>query len=210
MNSYFCLDIETSALPKEVLSEITPEFEADKRLTDPVKVKASLETKAAEWLASAALDAHRGEVLAVGLITPAGQCCLIHGATEADMLVRTRAYATEWADKTVVGHYLLGFDIPFLCRRMWKHGIKPPVQWLDCTPWRATWAFDTKFVWGCGNKDQRISLDNLAWHLGVGRKNGDGADFGKLYETDREKALDYLRNDLKLTEGCYLKMRGAE
>jgi hypothetical protein len=211
MKNYYILDCETKALPKEKLMEIAPEFDADRRLTDPAKIKTSREAKEAEWLESAALDSHRSTVLAIGVTSVSDGApepyILWHGHNEKDLLTLLRDYVTEFSDCRVVGHYLLGFDIPLLVRRFWLHGIKPPTQWLDCTPWRATWAFDTAHVWSCGNRDQRIKLDVLAWHLGVGRKNGDGKDFAALYETDQEKALEYLRNDLRLTEGCYLKMR---
>ena len=43
------------------------------------------------------------------------------------------------------------------------------------------------------------SLDTIAKHLGVGAKNGSGADFAALWQSDRAKAADYLRNDLQLT-----------
>lgn len=207
MTNYFVIDIESAPLPAEVLSEILPEFEADKRLKDEDKIKADLQKKFDDWKDECALHAHRGQIVAIGLINN-GVTVILHGVEEKDMLQLLRDYATEWNDKTVVGHNLLSFDIPYIVRRFWHHGIKPPTQWLDCTPWRATWAFDTMLVWSCGNRDQRISLDNLAWHLGVGRKTKDmtGKQFAEIYATDKEKALDYLRNDLKLTEGCYLKM----
>ena len=45
----------------------------------------------------------------------------------------------------------------------------------------------------------RGSLDAIAKHLGVGAKNGNGADFAKLWQKDRAKAVEYLRNDVQLT-----------
>ena len=50
-----------------------------------------------------------------------------------------------------------------------------------------------------GDRQARGSLDTIAKHLGVGQKNGHGEDFARLWQTDREKALAYLRNDLELT-----------
>lgn len=208
MNEYYILDVETKSLPREILTSIIPDFKPAGNLKDPDKIAADLQKKSDDWFESAALDAHRGEIIAIGLKRGQGIMPLMfHGQPEAEMLRDLRSFATAESDSIVVGHYILGFDIPYLCRRMWRHGIQPPRQWLDCTAWKAHWAFDTAQVWTCGNREQKISLDNLAWHLGYGRKTGNGADFAKLYETDREAALDYLRNDLKLTEQCYLKMR---
>lgn len=207
--SYIVLDIETSGLPEEKLLEIMPEFEPASNLKDPDKIAASIAAKRKDWLASAALDAHRAEVLAVGLKLESGEITAIHGIAEKEILasVIKAVVHSNWAWDEIVGHNLLAFDIPFLCRRMWKHGIKPPGNWINCSPYKADWAFDTMLAWSCGNREQRISLDMLAWHLGVGRKSGTGKDFAATYKTDPKAALDYLTNDLLLTEKCYLKMR---
>lgn len=167
------------------------------------------ESKRKDWLASAALEAHRAEVLAVGILTEGNTTPhLFHGLSEIEILTLA-IELTECANfKKTIGHNILGFDIPFLCRRMWKHRIHPPPHWLNCSPYKAgDWAFDTMLAWSCGNRDQRISLDMLAWHLGVGRKTGSGKDFAATYRTNPKAALDYLTNDLILTEKCYLKMR---
>lgn len=207
MKPYWILDLESSALPEAVQREIAPDFDAPKNLRDPDKIAAAIADKEKSWLDSAALDACRGQVLAIGLAgADMPEPKVLVGGTEHGMLTHVRDLATVYHDLTMVGHNLLGFDLPFLVRRMWKHGIPPPPRWLDLTQWRAKWAFDTMLVWGCGNREQRISLDVLAWHLGLGRKNGTGADFAKLYEADREKAILYLKNDIALTEKCYLAM----
>ncbi len=207
MKPYWILDIETGPLPESVQREIAPGFEAGRNLKDPEKIKAAVAEKEAAWLAGAALDPTRCEILAVGVAEAALDTPEVLLGPEKDILDRVRHFATLYLEQTVVGHNLLGFDIPMLCRRMWRHGIAPPNRWLDCSSWRAKWAFDTMLVWSCGNRDQRIGLDALAWHLGVGRKEGSGADFAKLFETDKAKALEYLRNDLALTEAVYLRMR---
>lgn len=206
-STYYCLDIETAPLPEVVQREVMPKEWPLGNLKDPGKIQAAIEEKEKAWLESAALEATRGEVLIIGFAYDQGTTAVIHQGSEKHKLETLLIHATTHSDCLIVGHNLLGFDIPFLCRRMWKHGITPPKHWLDTTPWKATWAFDTMLAWSCGNRDQRISLDMLAWHLGVGRKNGSGADFAKLYATNQEKALEYLRNDLKLTEACYLRMR---
>lgn len=205
MKDYWVLDIETRGLPEELQREVMPQEWPTGNIKDPEKIKNAVAEKEKAWLEGAALDAARGEVLAIGVILDGGPE-IIHGMDESMMLLLFRSKATEHAHKTVVGHNLLSFDIPFLCRRMWKHGIAPPRHWLDCSSFKARWAFDTMLAWSCGNRDQRIGLDLLAWHLGVGRKVGNGKDFAKLYETDQSKALEYLRNDLELTEKIYQKM----
>ena len=58
---------------------------------------------------------------------------------------------------------------------------------------------DLRDAWQLGDRQARGSLDVIAKHLGVGTKNGNGADFAKLWQTDRKQALAYLKNDLELT-----------
>lgn len=58
---------------------------------------------------------------------------------------------------------------------------------------------DLREVWQLGDRQARGSLDSIARHLGVGQKNSDGAAFAALWQSDREKALAYLKNDLELT-----------
>lgn len=55
--------------------------------------------------------------------------------------------------------------------------------------------------WSFGTRDS-IKLRDLAKFLGVGEKTGSGADFSGLYESDRNSAIDYLRNDVLLTMRC--------
>lgn len=206
MRDFVVLDIETRALPEAIQREIMPKEWPTGNTKDADKLKVAIAEKERAWLDSAPLDAIRSEVMAIGVINPAGKVVIVHDLVEKDMLVALRFMLIEWSDKTIVGHNILGFDLPVLCRRFWKHGIKPPDKWLDLSPWKATWAFDTIQAWSMGNREQRISLDLLAWHLLGQRKSGNGKDFAKLYETDKEAALDYLRNDLKLTQDCYLRL----
>ena len=51
-----------------------------------------------------------------------------------------------------------------------------------------------------------VSLDKVAKFFGVGEKTGNGAQFWELYNTDKEAALAYLTNDVKLTEAIYNNM----
>lgn len=209
MKPYLILDLESQPAPEARQREVMPVFDVPKTIKDPAKIESALIEKEQAWLASGALDAARGEIIAVGLLGADLDAPKVILGPEKGILVSVRELSTVHHDLTLVGHNLLGFDVPFLCRRMWVHGIKPPAHWLDCTPWKANkWSFDTMLAWACGNREQRVSLDMLAWALGCGRKNGSGKDFAKLLETDREAAIGYLTNDLVLTEAVYLKMQG--
>lgn len=208
MKPYLILDLESRPVPEARQREVMPVFDVPKTIKDSAKIEAALIEKEQAWLASGALDAARGEIIAVGLLGADLDAPKVILGPEKGILVSVRELSTVHHDLTLVGHNLLGFDVPFMCRRMWVHGIKPPAHWLDCTPWKANkWSFDTMLAWACGNREQRVSLDMLAWALGCGRKNGSGKDFAKLLETDRAAAIGYLMNDLVLTEAVYLKMQ---
>ncbi len=209
---YLILDIETGPLPEDRQRLIAPKFEAPSNYKDADKIKAAIEEKERSWFDSATLDACRCEVLAIGLKSHKHEE-LIHGESEEVRLLEMLGAIDqlEMDDIQLVGHRLLGFDIPMLVRRMWANGIKPPQKWLNCTSYKAhrEWAFDTAVEWSCGNREQYVKLDHMAFMLGVGRKTDGvkGATWWKTYAEDQKAALGYLSNDLKLTEGVYLKMR---
>ena len=66
--------------------------------------------------------------------------------------------------------------------------------------------YDAMIDWASGDRRNTISLDNIARALGVGKKNGSGADFAATYATDKPKAIAYLKNDIALTRGVCQKM----
>jgi predicted PolB exonuclease-like 3'-5' exonuclease len=56
-------------------------------------------------------------------------------------------------------------------------------------------------VWSCGSRDY-VSLDTLAKLCGHPGKNGEGAEFARLWFgtiEEREMAKRYLENDLEMT-----------
>lgn len=203
-NKFTVLDIETQPQPVDRLREIMPAFKADARLKDETKIKEDLAAKESDWLDSAALHAVRGEVLCAGLLQD--KTFTVLEGPERDIVEKLMAVIlTQWGQSVIVGHNIFQFDLPFICRRALKHGIAIP-QFLTKAlrgyypPYEI---FDTMLEWRLSNREERISLDTLAWHLGVGRKTGSGADFAKLYQTDKAAALLYLSNDLSLCKSIY-------
>ena len=90
------------------------------------------------------------------------------------------------------------FDLPFLIRRSWKHRVQVPFGIRRGRYWSDEMV-DLRDAWQLGDRQARGSLDAIAKHLGIGGKNGSGADFARLWQSDRGKAVEYLRNDLELT-----------
>lgn len=206
-----CFDIETGPLPLPELKDMMPEFEAPSNYKDEEKIAKFIESKRLNWVEKAALDARTGRVLAIGhtLEGQDGVQIIDDSEGEAALLEswwtyyrKCSAVGAHW-----IGHNIRAFDFPFLVRRSMKHGVTLPAGLLINGIRYEKLIVDLMEIWSCGDfKTAFMSLDNLARFLGVGAKNGNGKDFYKLYKTDRDKALDYLRNDVRLVKNCWEKV----
>ena len=193
--SKFVFDIETGPAPDSELALVKPKFKGPSNYKDPTKIAEAIASAEADWKEKAALSAVTGRVLCIGIL--AGTTFeFLHG-DETKLL---GAFWEAWRDqgRVWVGWSCKSFDFPFLIRRSWA--LKVPVP-ADVFQGRY---FDTRLVdlmdiWNCGNREQRESLDTVCKMLGLGAKNGSGADFARLWIEDNDAAMDYLRNDLRLT-----------
>lgn len=192
-------DIETGPETDETLALMEPEFSAPANYKDPAKIAEKVEEQRQAWREKAALCATTGRVLAIGLADGNGTHILAYEDDEGELLRRFWAIACpdgQW--RPLIGFNSNRFDIPFLVRRSYK--LRVPVP-LGVTNGRY---LNNRFIdlmdhWKVGDYQASISLDRLAKHLGCGSKNGNGADFAQLLETDREAALEYLQNDIRMT-----------
>lgn len=209
----YTFDIETGPQPiAGLLSTFEPKFDPDARLKDPDKVAASIAEKRVDWEEKSALYAERGELLAFGFSTgdDGGVTLDRHFYGEAEVLRIVIDSIRSHADGgyIIAGFNILGFDLPFIRRRCLLHGI--PVPFYNRTDKWKPWGFpvyDPMVDWQCGNhRDTYVNLDTLARAFGVGKKTASGADFAKLYATDRDAALAYLREDVRLTAAVCRKM----
>lgn len=212
MSRTILFDIETGALPESELTQFMPDTWPVGNAKDPAKVAAIVAEKKAAWLADAALDALTGQILAIGLIEDIGVMqeggtffCL--GNDEAASGEKT-LLKTFWdfvgtdtgaQMPVLIGFNCNSFDLPFLIRRTWKHGLQVPVGIRRGRYW-GDQIIDLRDVWQCGDRQACGSLDTIAKHLGIGAKTGNGKDFAALWHTDRTKAMEYLTQDLRLTE----------
>ena len=192
-------DIETTALPLHELNELMPEFNAPGNLKDPAKIIAAIEEKKADWIERAALAPETGKVLAVGIMDNSETLVVLSGL-ETQILHDF----WEWLDSRRAQHwagwFIFGFDLPFLIRRSWMNSIPVP-SWIKEGRYFDKTFVDLMEVYTCGQRDS-VSLDTAARALKVGKKNGKGADFGRLWngsEAEHVQALEYLRNDMDLT-----------
>jgi len=155
---------------------------------------------------NAALDASTGRVLAIGYHNPDLPATAIDAADKINkegMIERfwQKAEALRHQSRPMVGLNIHDFDLPFLVRRSWLLGIEVP-DWVI----RQERYFDSVFVdlrkrWLCGQyaANTRSSFAHLAKAFQTdGKPDGvDGSQFYELWETDREAAIAYLKNDVE-------------
>ena len=107
----------------------------------------------------------------------------------------------------IVGHNVIGFDLPFLTKRAIVHGIRPPLWWpRNPKPWSDS-VFDTMTQWA-GDRD-RISLDRLCRVLGLeGKGDGPtGADVWPMVQAGRiDDVVTYCHADVERTRAVYRKL----
>lgn len=197
-----CLfDIETGALPLEKIEHLCPEFKAPANYKDAAKITENIAEQKQTWVERGALSALTGKVLAIGLRTD-GVTTILQDADEAKNL---RAFWAWLEDRVrerraVVGFNINKFDIPFLVRRSWSHGIAIPSGVFASRGYVNQSVFiDLALEWQCGDRMEWVKLDTVCKFFGLPAKNGSGKEFANLWVNDRQKALDYLDNDMRIT-----------
>lgn len=109
------------------------------------------------------------------------------------------------------GHAALGFDLPFLMRRMLVHGIDIPnlIDFYGCKPWDLT-VLDTLNIWK-GTGFHSASLISIAVALGIASPKDvmEGQDVGKAYwqNNDIDAIVSYCSKDVHTVANVLLKMR---
>lgn len=123
------------------------------------------------------------------------------------------------------GHNIKAFDIPFLLRRYIINNL--PVPTCLQVMGRKSWEIphdDTMEMWACGDFNGKISLDRLAYALGLSSPKTEisGADVGPLWYSDGikdelpfdrdERVLKiisrYCSGDVLTQANCYYRMKG--
>ncbi len=111
----------------------------------------------------------------------------------------------------LVGHNLLGFDLPFIFQRCLVHCIsaKPLV---DLSEFRVRGVFDTMHHWWLGAK-RFVSLDDVAWALGIESSKTATAEGSKVFDLYQAGKLaeirEYNLNDVRVTRKVYERMVGC-
>lgn len=216
------LDIETEPLPLAEIQHLMPTFSAPSNWKDEAKIAANIEEQRQAWIADAALSPLTGRICAIGYLDAT------IGGTEAPGHVRTEIaldatgerdlLASFWEsfDTTgelhaYIGHNLHGFDVPYIVRRSWAHGLRIPYSTVF--PGGRGYVNDRRFIdtmkaFQCGNSRESFTgLDRCAKFLGLPGKTEDiGAKFGEILRTDHARAIAYLERDLRTTAAIAVVM----
>jgi uncharacterized protein YprB with RNaseH-like and TPR domain len=204
-------DIETGPLPEGELENLMPRFDPAEVKLGNIKDAEKIKSRIAEaernhridFIEGAALDALTGRVLAIGLIFEDGSFSVIGHDDEAAIL---RDFWRITRGSRMIGFNSNSFDLPFLIRRSLRHRVLVPREIRSGRYWSSTMV-DLRDAWQMGDRQARGSLNAIARHLNLGQKTGQGADFARLWNSDRDRAVAYLRQDVELTARIAEAMR---
>jgi hypothetical protein len=111
----------------------------------------------------------------------------------------------------LVGHNILGFDLPFIFQRCLVHCISARPL-VDLAEYRVRGVFDTMHAWWLGAK-RFVSLDDIAWALGIESSKTATAEGSKVFELYQAGKLGEIReynlNDVRVTRKVYERMVGC-
>lgn len=109
---------------------------------------------------------------------------------------------------TVVGHNVVGFDLPFIKHRSIINKVRPLPQFIkafDAKPWGGEVA-DTMLMWS-SDPHKRGSMDRLCKAFGIPGKDGfDGSMVADTWPTDPQKVIEYCKDDVRRTRELYKRL----
>jgi len=108
----------------------------------------------------------------------------------------------------IVGHNILGFDLPFIFQRCLVNNISVR-PFIDLSEFHVRGVFDTMHHWWLGSK-RHVSLDDIAWALGIESSKtaeAEGSKVFQMYQADKLAEIrEYNLNDVRVTRKVYERM----
>lgn len=216
MSDMIFLDAETGPLPSEKREFTKPVFEEMSfgNTKDETKQRAKFDEAVRVWETgeSAALKAITGEVLLVGFTYGDGNYYNYPNKSGFnEKLVLETIWEFVKNPLTIINHYLLQFDLPFMIRRSLILGVSVP-QWIltDIEQYRPNNLIDLNKYWQFGDRQTKIKLKYLCGAFGIKVKDSPvtGATFHEWFKKDREKAIEYNRQDVMCLPELWKRMKG--
>jgi hypothetical protein len=196
-----------------------------KRVTDESRIDSELMTQEEihqeVYRQTAAFFPEFGKVACVSMafVTKTGEIRFesFYGENELNVLTETRKVfdKIEPLGFDLCGQSIKNFDIPFLGKRFFINGMKPPKLFptYDTKPWDLR-VVDTKDVWQFGNNWSLGSLDLICSVLDIDSpKNGDvkgDSVTTNYWEGKHEEIKEYCERDVKALVDIITKLNNLK
>lgn len=163
-----------------------------------------------------ALDGFHARLLAIGVAIEDEQPIVLYNeAGTADGAVAILAQFAEMLPRgegtTLIGHNVLGFDLPMLRRFVWRYGQGSNALHVlsgRLAVRRGPQVVDTQEVWAGTERGRYYRLDDVARAVGLTGKEGmSGADvYPAWLAGEHARIRDYCANDVDLTRAVYWRL----
>ena len=111
----------------------------------------------------------------------------------------------------IVGHNIIGFDLPFIFQRCLAHCLSAP-PFVDLSDYQVRGVFDTMHHWWLGAR-RFVSLDDVAWALGIESSKTAEVEGSKVFDLYAAGKLaeirEYNLKDVRVTRKVYERMVGC-
>ena len=217
----FYFDIET--IPSQdpaIRADILAGIKAPGQFKKPESIAAWLEENRdaeaeAEWLKTS-FDGGAGQIVCIGFADGDGKAySYIPGdlsrAEERSTIEAFFCALTDAGHRTLVGHNIIGFDLPFIWKRCMVLDIKPPAIFpRNPKPWSEL-VQDTMLLWD-GQQRAGGSMERICRLLGIpGKGDFGGADVWPAIRDGRfAEVAEYCRGDIERTRAMFKRMTFAE
>lgn len=225
MTKKIFLDIETLPPVEDERARITRAFERERAEGASLLTQPEIEKIIEKRFRDFALKAEKGRLLAIGIIMEDCGRVIHRGVLGRDRATRrfhldeARTLTSFWRliagfniyRDLMVGHNLVDFDLPFLCRRSMIHGVRPSVR-LCFRRYQQQPLYDTMWEWG--NWREKVKLQDLADAFGLVGSKSDDLDGSRVYDYYRddrhEEIAEYCLRDTMCVREIYYRMNFLE
>ena len=213
MNLTFDLETigtEDPSIIAEIIAGVTPPKTMSKPETIAAWTANDKPALVKEAIAKTSFNAGLGKIICIGFAVDDALPEAISGADEAELIRKFYwtivALNRRATTVTVIGHNIIGFDLPYLWKRSIVHGIQPLLTIpFKAKPWDEN-IRDTQQMW---DGKEWTKLQNLCRYLGVpsSKSEMDGSMVWDYYREGRiEEIKKYCLQDVEATRECYRRM----